>query len=89
MFWPFLAQTQASVPATPEWGAPVAAVMILFNLAGLALVRFAVPIPAQGQGPAPQPVAFGFSLPQILAGASIGHVLGTGAILGLANVGAL
>jgi photosystem I subunit 10 len=86
-----LAQAQATTPATPEWGTSVALVMVLCNLFAVAIGRFAIQNPGQGPDlPVPKPALFrGFSLAELLATASFGHILGTGVILGLGNAGAL
>lgn len=82
-----LAQLQSNVPATPEWSASVASVMIICNLLAIAVVRFWLPIPAQGG--ASNANSTENSVLQLLTGASIGHIIGVGVILGLANIGVL
>jgi photosystem I subunit X len=65
--------------------------MIVCNLFAIAIGRYA--IQQRGVGPAlpvEVPALFtGFGLPELLATASFGHVLGAGAILGLHNSGVL
>lgn len=80
-----------SSPATPEWSFGVASIMITCNLFALAIGKYA--IQRQGVGPAlpfQLPGLFeGFGLPELLATASFGHLLGAGMILGLGNAGLL
>lgn len=65
--------------------------MITCNLFALAIGKYA--IQHQGAGPAlpfQLPGLFeGFGLPELLATASFGHLLGAGMILGLGNAGLL
>lgn len=77
------------VPQTAEWSTKTAAVMILSNVLCIFSGRYI--IQAKGQGPAlPGLVsAIGLNLPELLATTSLGHIIGTGAILGLAYIGAL
>lgn len=86
-----LAALQQTVPPTPTIGPGVFIVMTAFNILGLFLARNAVQKPGVGPKlPFPLP-GFGknFSLAQFIAGLSFGHILGTGAILGLTNSGLL
>ena len=81
----------AAVPHTPEWSYKVALVMICANLFAIAIGYYA--IKNRGVGPS-LPVAVpamftGFGIPELLATASFGHVLGAGFILGLGNAGLL
>ena len=80
-----LAATQSVVYRSANWSWQVGAVMILCNIIGLALVRYAT----QDRGNKPASPVPGFGFPQLLAGTSFGHVLGAGAILGLTNSGVL
>jgi photosystem I subunit X len=79
----------AAVPATLSWSPKVAVVMILCNILAIAIGKFTIKYP--NSGPAmPSPNLFGgFGLPAVLATTSFGHLIGTGVILGLANLGAL
>ncbi|NJK35817.1 MAG: photosystem I reaction center subunit PsaK [Oscillatoriales cyanobacterium SM2_2_1] len=79
------------VPATPTWSPNVAIVMIACNLFALVIGRYAIQV--KGVGPS-FPVALpglfaGFGLPELLATASFGHVLGAGMILGMGQAGLL
>lgn len=79
----------AAVPTTLSWSPKVAAVMIVCNILAIAFGKFTIKYP--NVGPAmPSPSLFGgFGLPAVLGTASLGHLLGAGVILGLANLGAL
>jgi photosystem I subunit 10 len=59
------------------------------NIVAIAFGKFTIKYP--NAGPAmPSPNLFGgFGLPAVLGTASLGHLLGAGVILGLANLGAL
>ncbi|MCU0567513.1 MAG: photosystem I reaction center subunit PsaK [Oculatellaceae cyanobacterium Prado106] len=76
---------------TPEWSFSVALVMILCNLFAIAIGYYA--IKNRGVGPklpVEVPAMFtGFGIPELLATASFGHILGAGIILGLGNAGVL
>lgn len=79
----------AVAPATLEWSPTVALVMIVCNVLAIAFGKFT--IQQQNVGPAmPSPNLFGgFSLGAVLGTTCFGHILGTGAILGLASLGVL
>ncbi len=79
----------ASVPPTVEWSPKIAIVMIVCNIIAIAFGKATIEIP--DEGPAlPSPEFFGgMGLPSLLATTSFGHILGIGAILGLASAGAL
>ena len=78
-----------SVPATVEWSPKVAIVMIICNVLAIAFGKFT--IKNLSEKPAlPSPSFFGgMGLPALLGTTSFGHLLGAGAILGLARLGAL
>lgn len=81
----------ASTPTTIDWNVSVCLVMVLCNLFAIVIGRYF--IQNQGQGPAlPVPKAEvwdNFGIPELLATTSLGHILGAGIILGLANAGVL
>lgn len=79
-----LAAAQTTVPATPAWSPSIGIVMVVFNLLGLFIARSVVRRPTGGPS-----LPGNLSLPILLAGTSFGHILGTGAILGLTNAGIL
>lgn len=76
-------------PRTLEWSPKVAAVMIVCNIIAIAFGK--ATIAKQKEGPSlPSPELFGgMSLGALLGVTSFGHILGVGAILGLAYLGAL
>ena len=88
-----LLAVQSTAPATPEWSWKVALIMITCNLFAVAIGFYAIPKEGRGKGPAlpvDVPDLFaGFGVPELLATASLGHLLGAGMILGLANAGLL
>lgn len=65
--------------------------MIICNLVAIAIGRFAIANPGTGPDlPVGKPALFrNFTLPELLATMSFGHILGAGVILGLGNAGAL
>ena len=79
----------AAVPHTPEWSPLVGGVMVLCNILAIALGKTTMSNP--GVGPAlPNAAMFGgMGWPALLATTSLGHVIGFGAILGLASMGIL
>lgn len=76
---------------TAPWSIKTAVVMIACNLFAIAVGYYA--IKNRGVGPAlpvQVPAMFtGFGVPELLATASFGHILGAGLILGLSNAGLL
>ena len=81
----------SSTPKTIDWSVSVCLIMILCNLFALVIGRYFIQKP--GQGPAlPVPKAdvwYNFGVAELLASTSLGHILGAGIILGLANAGVL
>ncbi len=82
---------QAAAPRTVEWSPTVGIVMSLTCLFALAVGRPAIQKRSGGPSlPVQLPALFdGFSLPELLATMSFGHILGAGLILGLSNAGVL
>ncbi|MBD1866271.1 photosystem I reaction center subunit PsaK [Leptolyngbya sp. FACHB-671] len=80
-----------TVASTSPWSTSTAVVMIVCNLLAIAIGYYA--IQKRGVGPSlpvEVPAMFtGFGIPELLATASFGHILGAGAILGLSNAGLL
>ncbi len=78
-----------AVASTSEWSMSTGIVMIICNLVAIAIGYYA--IQKRGVGPSlpvDMPAMFtGFGLPELLATASFGHILGAGVILGLENAG--
>ncbi|WAL60443.1 photosystem I reaction center subunit PsaK [Thermocoleostomius sinensis] len=81
----------ATVARTVPWSPSVGLIMITCNLFAIAIGYYA--IQKRGVGPklpVEMPAMFtGFGVPELLATASFGHLLGTGVILGLSNAGVL
>ena len=76
----------AAVPTTVAWSPNVAFVMIACNAIAFLIGKQFIQMPDAG----PAPGAFlGLGLPALLAVTSLGHAIGAGAILGLANMGVL
>jgi photosystem I subunit X len=80
-----------AIATTAPWSPKVALVMMSCNLFAIAIGFYA--IKNRGVGPA-LPVAMpslfaGFGIPELLATASFGHLLGAGMILGMSNAGLL
>lgn len=86
-----LAAVQSTTPVTIAWSPAVALVMILCNIFSIAIGRFAIKNYGGGpELPFPKPAILeGFGVPELLATASFGHLLGAGMILGLANAGVI
>ena len=80
-----------AVQTTSTWSVSAGLVMLLCNLFAIAIDRFAIKNPGVGPDlPIPKPALWkNFGVPELIATASLGHILGAGMILGLANAGAL
>jgi photosystem I subunit X len=76
----------STVAQTVEWNPKVALVMIVCNI--LAIAIGTATIKYKNVGPQ-APVPIGLSLGALIGTLCLGHILGTGAILGLANAGVL
>jgi photosystem I subunit 10 len=76
---------------TIEWSFSVALVMILSNLFAVVIGRFTIKNAGVGPDlPIGKPALWkNFGVPELLATASLGHILGAGIILGLANAGVI
>lgn len=79
------------VAKTSPWSINTAIVMIAANLFSVAIGYYAIQQKGQGPSlPVGLPAMFtGFGVPELLATASLGHVLGAGMILGLSNAGVI
>jgi photosystem I subunit 10 len=77
------------VPQTAIWSAKTASIMISANIFCIVTGRYVIQV--RGVGPSlPLTGSFSnFTLPELLASTSLGHILGTGIILGLAYIGLL
>jgi len=85
----YLTLLAATVPTTVSWSPKVAFIMIACNIVAIAFGKLT--IQNQTAGPSlPSPALFGgMGLPALLGTTSLGHLIGAGIILGLANSGAL
>jgi photosystem I subunit 10 len=83
-----LAQT---TPLTVSWNGSVAVIMIFCNLFAFFIGYFAIQNTGSGPDlPLPQLASRkNFGLPELLATASFGHILGAGMVLGLSSAGIL
>jgi photosystem I subunit 10 len=75
-----------------DWSIGVGITMLVCNLVAIVIGRYA--IQRRGVGPKlpvelPDPFGREFGVPELLATASFGHLLGAGAILGLTSAGVL
>ncbi len=85
----FLAATTSTIPHTLAWNPAVGIIMVICNILAIALGKFTLPNPGVGAA-LPMPEMFGgMGWPALLATTSLGHIIGIGAILGLANIGLL
>ncbi|EAZ92919.1 photosystem I reaction center subunit PsaK [Crocosphaera chwakensis] len=82
---------QANSAATTPWNLSIGMIMITANLFSFVLGYFAIQKTGAGpELPLPQLASKKkFGLPELLATASFGHILGAGIILGLSNAGVL
>ena len=77
------------VPQTAVWSAKTASIMISSTIFGIAAGRYVIQVKGIGAS-LPLTGSFSnFTLPELLASTSLGHIVGSGAILGLAYVGLL
>ncbi|NEQ78951.1 MAG: photosystem I reaction center subunit PsaK [Moorea sp. SIO2I5] len=89
MTYSILLAASSAVPPTLEWSPIVGIIMIVCNVLAIAVGKFTIPNPSQGPA-LPMPQFFGgMGLPALLATTSLGHIIGLGTILGLANIGVL
>jgi photosystem I subunit 10 len=78
-----------TVPATLEWSPKVAVVMIICNILAIAFGKFTIQQPSTGPAMPASNMFGGFGLGAVLGTTCFGHILGAGAILGLASIGVL
>ena len=77
------------VPHTAAWSPKVGLVMVICNIFAIALGKLTMGQPT-AKPELYMPKMFGnMGLPALLATTSLGHIIGLGAILGLASVGVL
>lgn len=79
----------AYVPTTVQWSPKVAIVMIVCNIIAIAFGKYTMKNTSAGPALPSAEYFGGMGLPALLGTTSLGHVLGVGMILGLANAGAL
>jgi photosystem I subunit 10 len=84
-----LAPLLAIAPASVSWSPKVGLVMIVANVIAIGIGKATIKYPNEG-AQLPSPAMFGgMSHASLLATTSFGHVLGMGAILGLAARGVI
>jgi photosystem I subunit 10 len=89
MYSTLLLAAASVTPATLEWSPKVAIVMVICNVIAIAFGKYTIQKPSVGAA-LPMPEMFGgMGLGALLGTTAFGHILGVGAILGLANIGAL
>jgi photosystem I subunit 10 len=87
MFAPLLIQPLAMAPATITWSPKVALVMILCNVIAIAIGKATIQQPNVGLQLPNSAMFGGLSHGAMLGTLSLCHLLGMGAILGLASRG--
>ncbi|GAB4376681.1 MAG: photosystem I reaction center subunit PsaK [Elainellaceae cyanobacterium] len=85
----FTSALLAVVPHTPSWSPTIGLVMVICNIIAIAFARATMKYPNVGPEMPASNLFGGFSIPAVIASTSFGHLLGTGVILGLANLGVL
>ncbi len=85
----YLTLLAATTPITVSWSPKVAIVMIACNIVAIAFGKFTIKNQSAGPALPSSPMFGGMGFPALLGTTSLGHVLGAGVILGLANAGAL
>jgi photosystem I subunit X len=73
----------AAIPHTEPWGFNTAFVMIVCNLVALAILLLNSYINSETAS------IRNFTLPELLATFSVGHIIGAGMVLGLTNIGTI
>lgn len=77
------------VPQTAIWSAKTASIMISANIFCIVTGRYVIQVKGIGAS-LPLSGSFNnFTLPELLASTSLGHIIGSGVILGLAYIGLL
>lgn len=82
---------EVAIPQTVTWNFNVALVMIIANVFAIIIGRFAIKQPgvSSSLSGSQRGLWSNFGMPELLATASFGHILGAGLILGLSNAGLL
>ena len=79
----------ALTPAVVSWTPKVGLVMILCNVIAIAIGKATIKYPSEGRALPNSSFFGGFGYGALLATTSLGHIIGIGAIQGLAASGAL
>lgn len=79
----------ALTPAVVSWTPKVGLVMILCNVIAIAIGKATIKYPNEGRGLPNSSFFGGFGYGALLGTTSLGHIIGIGAIQGLAASGAL
>ncbi len=85
----YLPSLLAVTPSTVEWSPKVALVMIICNIIAIAIGKYGIQKQNVGLELPASEFFGGMSHGAMLACTSLGHIIGAGAILGLATVGVL
>lgn len=92
MLYTSLLALQTAVARGDDWNLNIGLIMLACNVLAFIIARFGIQRAGEGASPLPiQIPVLGktFGLPEVLAAASFGHILGAGVILGLTNSGVL
>lgn len=91
MIHSILLAVQQTVPQTPSGNSNQFLIMGICMVLGVIIAKIGIQNKGKGSSlPLLQPfLGRDFGVPELLAGLSIGHLLGVGAVLGLANLGAI
>jgi photosystem I subunit X len=89
----------AAIPHTEPWGFNTALVMIICNLVAVIIGRLAIslresyakanPGSSVDRSIGTPNLSMNFSLPELIASLSFGHIVGVGFVLGLTNIGTI
>lgn len=79
----------AVVPNTPSWSPTVGFIMIACNILAIAIGKLTIQKPSEGPALPSSNLFGGLGLGALLGTTAFGHVLGTGVILGLSNLGVI
>ncbi|MEG4419080.1 photosystem I reaction center subunit PsaK [Microcoleus sp. LAD1_D5] len=86
MFTPILL---AVAPRTVEWSPTIGLIMILCNIAAIAIGKSTIQKPTTGPAMPSSSMFGGLSLGAVVGTMAFGHILGAGTILGLSYIGAI
>lgn len=75
------------IPKTLQWSPTVAGIMIACNILAFVFGKMTIKYPNVGPELPGSGAIGGVSIPALLATTSFGHIIGTGVILGLNNLG--